>query len=92
MERLIERDSATSTRLDELSRLDAAHTAALAELSIPLAGFPDRIATAAHERINTYATIALVADLLGLGWHTGRAVLGDPTVRPEPDDGGTGEG
>ncbi len=85
VDRLLESDSAMSARLDDLSRLDPAQTAALAAASVPMAGFPDRTVTAVQERIDAYATVALVADLLGLGWNTGRAVLGDSTVPPEPE-------
>jgi hypothetical protein len=81
--RLLETDSGIGARLDELSRLEPAQVAALAEVSAPARGFPDRTVLVVQERIDTYATVALVADLLGLGWQTGRVVLGDPEVGPE---------
>ncbi|MCA1705973.1 MAG: hypothetical protein LC808_23010 [Actinobacteria bacterium] len=92
VDRLLETNSAISARLDQLSRLDPALIAALAQMSSPPTGFGTRTVAAVQDRIDAYATVALVADLLGLGWHTGRAVLGDPTVPPEPESRETPEG
>lgn len=81
--RLLETDLGISEHLDDLSRLEPAQVAALADVSAPARGFPDRTVLAVQERIDSYATMALVADLLGLGWQTGRVVLGDPDLGPE---------
>lgn len=85
VDRLLASDSVMSGRLDELSRLDPAHTAVLTQGSAPRSGFSDRTVTKVQERIDVYATVALVADLLGLGWHTGRAVLRDEMGTPDPE-------
>ncbi len=89
VDRLLATDATTNARLDALSRLEPTHTAILADVSAPLAGFEERTVAAVRERIDTYATVALVADLLGLGWRAGQVILADPTPSTEPEPGDT---
>ena len=77
---LIETDDVVLARLEALTRLDQADVAALDELAKPRDDFEVRTVTAVQARRNDDGTASMVADLLGLGFHVGRALMNRPAA------------
>ncbi len=75
--RLVADDQSIAARLDELTSLTAGETTALEDLVTPSDDFERRTAIGVQQRVDAYGTTAAVVDLLGLGFHVGRAVMGD---------------
>ena len=85
--RLMESRPDVVARLDALSELDAAHAAALHGVVATPDGFTERVVAQVRRRHDEYTAASLLADLLGLGFHVGSALI-DPADDDLPGSGG----
>ncbi len=79
----IETDPSVAERLEAMTALERVHTEAIDRLVTPQPDFTDRVSQGVRTRIDNYGTVSLMADLLGLGFHVGQAML----VTDENPDG-----
>ncbi len=86
VQRLMESRPDIVARLDALSELDAGHAAALREVVATPDGFTDRVVAKVRRRQDEYTAASLLADLLGLGFHVGSALI-DPVEDDRPGSG-----
>ena len=70
-------------RLEAITALETVHTEAIEHLATPQPDFTDRVVRGVRNRIDNYGTVSLMADLLGLGFHVGQAMLSSDD---DPDD------
>lgn len=68
-------DPSIAERVDQMTALSPADLGALERLVEPPPQFGERVASGVRQRIDNYGTVALLADLVGLGYHVGRALL-----------------
>jgi hypothetical protein len=71
----IETDASVAERLEAMTALETVHTEAIEHLVTPQPEFTDRVVQGVRTRIDNYGTVSLMADLLGLGFHVGQAML-----------------
>ena len=87
--RHVESDPAIAARLDALTALTGAQAGALEDLVTPEPRFEHRTAIGVQQRVAAYEAASTMLDLLGLGFHVGRAVLGDRGDDHQPLPGDT---
>ncbi len=87
IERLLDGDPDLAARVDSLTELSEAESDALEALVSPAQEFERRVETGVQRRIEALETLSTMVDLLGLGFHTGRAVLGEPWRQSGPTGG-----
>ena len=85
--RALAADPDLAGRLDDLTALPVAYTAALEELVTPASGFEDRTAVKVKARVDGFGAASALVDLLGLGFHVGRALGGQPDGGDRTDGG-----
>jgi hypothetical protein len=87
VERALGRSSAVAARLDALSELNEQQLAALEGLVTPTQDFENRVLAGVQRRRDLYGAASLLADLLGLGVHTARALVERSSLGVEEDGG-----
>ena len=78
-------DPALAERLEALTALRSGEAEALDQLLTPTDDFGDRVLAGVQERREVQGTGLVVFDLVGLGFHVGRALLEPPSQRREDD-------
>lgn len=79
-------------RLEALTELQDAHRLAISELTAPIEQFEERIIAGVQTRKDNQGTASLLADLLGLGFHVGRALSSPASPRSDKSSSGGPDG
>ena len=80
-------DPNLADRLERLTELDEQRRAALHALVQPTTAFSERTTAGVRQRIDTLETLGVIADMIGIGWRPGIALV-DP--EPPKDDSQSG--
>lgn len=79
-------DAELAARLDAFTSLSTAYSEAIEKLVTPTVGFEERTAVRVRARIDGYGTASALVDLLGLGYHVGRALGGGDGAQSGTND------
>jgi hypothetical protein len=84
--RRIDTDPLVMARVDSMTALEVDEVEALAALVTPHPDFAQRTAAGVRHRIDGLETLGVIADLVGLGWQTSRALIHDTEPEVTFDD------